>query len=204
MARVSGSSGEATALAIREHSRALIAHHGYAAVSMRMIADAVGVQAGALYQYHATKQQLLVSLMQDHMTALLAAWQEEWVPNEAPAKALDRFTRFHIRYNITRPDEVFIAYMELRSLEPEGFRLIEALRKEYENIPKSIVANGMAQDVFHCEDAHVCAMAILAMLTGINTWFRSGGRLSQSRIENMYAGMILRSVGCKPGENDNV
>lgn len=204
MARLAGSNGETTALAILDHSRSLIAQHGYAAVSMRMIADAVGVQAGALYQYHATKQQLLVCLMKEHMEALLAAWDDQSCRSDDPAQALDRFARFHIRYNLERSDDVFIAYMELRSLEAEGFTLIEGLRGKYENLLKTMVARGIESGQFDCDDAHVSAMAILAMLTGVNTWYRSGGRLSQSNIEDLYAGMILRSVGCALGGDENV
>ncbi len=37
-------------------------------------------------------------------------------------------------------------------------------------------------------------MAILAMLTGVNTWYRSGGRLSREKIEDIYEEMVLKSV----------
>ncbi len=204
LARVTGSSGKITAQAILNESRTLIARHGYAAVSMRMIADAVGVQAGALYQYHATKQQLLVCLMREHMVGLLDAWRALEQVSDSPQRALTRFVHFHIDYNITRADEIFIAYMELRSLEPEGFKQIEKLRGEYESILKSIIYDGMRQGQFDCEDAHVASMAILAMLIGLNTWYRSDGRLSQSKIKQLYVKMALRTVGCELIEENKV
>ncbi|GAA6212469.1 TetR/AcrR family transcriptional regulator [Hyphomicrobiales bacterium 4NK60-0047b] len=197
MARLAGSNGKATAKAIHKHSLELIARHGFAAVSMRMIADAVGVQPGALYQYHPTKQALLLDIMQKHLEALLQAWVKESQTELPVIEALERFARFHIRYNIKRPDEVFIAYMELRSLEPDEFKLIEELRRQYEDELKTIIAKGIKENSFKVEDAHVTAMATLAMLTGINTWYRSGGRLSQKKIEDIYVNMVLRSVGCE-------
>ncbi len=196
MARLAGSNGKATANAIHKHSLELIARHGFAAVSMRMIADAVGVQPGALYQYHPTKQALLLDIMQKHLEALLEAWAKESQTELPASEALEHFARFHIRYNIKRPDEVFIAYMELRSLEPDEFKLIEELRRQYEDELKIIIAKGIKENSFKVEDAHVTAMATLAMLTGINTWYRSGGRLSQKKIEDIYVNMVLRSVGC--------
>jgi hypothetical protein len=33
------------------------------------------------------------------------------------------------------------------------------------------------------------------MLTGVNTWYREGGRLSVERIERIYWNMVRRSVG---------
>lgn len=198
MARTAGSNGEATAQAIRETSLALFAREGYAAVSMRQIADRVGVQASSLYRYHPTKQQLLVDIMRDHMEQLLEAWQAEDKPESGGAvAALEHFARFHIRYHIKRPDEVFVSYMELRSLEEPGFREISRLRRGYETILKDILRRGMEEGVFTVTDPHVAAMAILAMITGVNTWYRSGGRLSQARIEDIYVSMVLGSAGCR-------
>jgi hypothetical protein len=37
-------------------------------------------------------------------------------------------------------------------------------------------------------------MAIIAMLTGVTTWYRQGGRLSVSRVEEIYVDMVARSV----------
>lgn len=195
MARRTGSSGAETARNIRAESLRLFARHGFSAVSMRMIADAVGVQPGALYQYHPTKQRLLADLLQSHMENLLAEWRDGGHAGDDPVAELERFARFHIGYHIERPDEVFISYMELRSLEADEFKTIEALRKTYEGILKSILDAGIAARKFAVDDSHVTAMAILAMLTGVNTWYRSGGRLSQRKIEDIYIAMVLRSVG---------
>lgn len=194
MGRIAGSDGKVTAEEIRKKSLALFARSGYAAVSMRQIAQSVGIQASAIYQYYDTKQQLLVHLLQSHMEGLLEAWSQE-VRDENPAKALERFARFHIRYHIERPDSVFVSYMELRSLEPEGFKVVEVLRSEYENVLKLILNDGAKQRRLEVDDPHVAAMAILSMITGVNTWYRSGGRLSQEKIENFYISMVLRSVG---------
>ena len=75
MARTTGSNGERTEAALRRAARSLIARHGYEAVSMRQLAAEVGVQAAALYRYFPTKEDLLFTLMREHMEELLAAWQ---------------------------------------------------------------------------------------------------------------------------------
>jgi AcrR family transcriptional regulator len=194
MARQAGANGETTARAIRAESLTLFARHGYDGVSMRQIASAVGVQASALYQYFPTKQHILVTLLKEHMEELLAALAGEHVDAETPREALIRFARFHIRHHITRPDAVFISYMELRALEPQGFEAVETLRKTYESELKSILIRGAAAGDFKLEEPHVAAMAILAMLTGVNTWYRTGGRLSREKIEDIYVDMVLKSV----------
>lgn len=204
MARLAGSSGENTSRLIRAESLRLFARHGYDAVSMRQIAEAVGVQASALYQYFPNKQQLLVTLLKEHMVELMTALDGTPVQQAEPRAELEAFARFHIRHHLTRADAVFISYMELRALEPDYFRQIETLRKAYENRLKAILERGAAEGYFQVEEPHVAAMAILAMLTGVNTWYRTGGRLSQAGIEDIYANMVLSCVGSAAEVGSNV
>jgi AcrR family transcriptional regulator len=171
---------------------------------MRMIADAVGVNVGALYNHFGNKQKILVALLVRHMDGLLAAWSGVDTTGLDAAARLDQFVRFHIQYNLARPDEVFISFMELRSLEAEGFAQVERLRSEYEETLREVLRQGQTDGQFHIEDSHVAAMSIFGALTGVNTWYRSGGRLSKSQIEDFYAAMALRSVGCLTKEVNHV
>ncbi|MGN6773072.1 MAG: helix-turn-helix domain-containing protein, partial [Rhizobiaceae bacterium] len=72
MARTTGSDGGRTEAALREAALTLMARHGYDAVTMRQLAAEVGVQAAALYRYFPTKEDLLFTLMREHMEGLLA------------------------------------------------------------------------------------------------------------------------------------
>lgn len=195
MARIKGSDGRKTAIRILDESLALIAKLGYAAVSMRMIAEAVGVNVGSLYNHFANKQQILVRLMSDHMADLLEAWNAVDVAGLNAAEKLDSFVRFHISYNLPRSDAVFISFMELRSLAPDNHAKIEKLRSEYEYVVRDVIKEGQEQGLFKIEDAHVAAMSVLGSVIGVNTWYREKGRLTISKIEDHYVAMTLRSVG---------
>ncbi|GGO29033.1 TetR family transcriptional regulator [Gemmobacter aquaticus] len=194
MARKTGSHSDITGPKIRAAAERLFARHGYAAVSMRQIAAEVGVQAGALYLYTPDKQSLLAGLMRDHLEALIASWKTQ-TPASHPHDRLRQFVRFHIGYHIDRPDAVFIAYMELRNLEPDRFAEIEALRRSYEAELEAILRDGQAAGVFELADPRLASMALIAMLTGVTNWYREGGRLSRAEVEELYADMALKSVG---------
>ena len=194
MGRTKNSSAETTRPRIREAALRLFARHGYAAVSMRQIAREVGVQAGTLYLYTPDKQTLLFDLMQAHMQELLDAVNALSWP-EDPLAALEQFTRFHIRYHRKRQDAVFVSYMELRNLEPVNFERVEAMRRAYEDHLAGILERGRAAGAFDLPDAKLAAFALIAMLTGVNTWYREGGRLSLERVEDIYWSMARRAVG---------
>jgi AcrR family transcriptional regulator len=172
----------------------LFARHGYAAVSMRRIAAEVGVQAGALYTHTPDKQTLLFSLMADHLRELLDAVAA--LPADAtPEARLDRFVDFHIRFHLARPDAVFIAYMELRNLVPDNFRVIEGLRRDYEAWPEAILRDGAAARAFAVPDPKIAAVGLIAMLNGVTTWYREGGRLSLDDVVAIHQRMARGAVG---------
>ena len=87
--------------------------------------------------------------------------------------------------------------MELRSLEPENFAKIEALRKRYEYDIRDILKQGRDSGDFLITDPHVSAMALIAMLTGVTTWYKPGGRLDMSEIEEIYLAIAMRSICCE-------
>ncbi len=198
MARKSGSNGEKTAKELRKAATVLFAKNGYAAVSMRQIAREVGVQAGALYLYTPDKQALLFDLMDEHMQDILQAWEGRAQPHAiTPIERLKCFVRFHIRFHLPRADEVFISYMELRNLTPENFEVIQSARRTYEAILHDILSDGQADGTFKLVDTKVATFAIIAMLTGMNTWYRGEGRLSLDMVEDIYLDMVLSAAGAK-------
>jgi len=194
MARKTGSHSEITGPRIRAEAQRLFARHGFAAVSMRQIAAAVGVQAGALYLYTPDKEGLLFDLLKSHMEELLSAWAEV-APQGEPLAALETFVRFHIRFNLTRAEAVFLSYMELRNLSPENFAVIEGQRRTYETELEKILIAGHSAGVFALPDTKLATLAIIAMLTGVNTWYREGGRLSLDTVETIYWDMVRKAVG---------
>ncbi|SCY90765.1 TetR family transcriptional regulator [Paracoccus tibetensis] len=193
MARTSGSRAEITGPLVRGEARRLFARQGYAAVSMRQIAAAVGVQAGALYAYTPDKQALLADLLESHMQELLAAWTD--APEAPPLARLERFVRFHIDFSLDHADAVFLSYMELRNLTPENFARIAALRGRYEAVLEQILRAGVAEGQMRIEDAKLTTLALIAMLTGVTNWYREGGRLDRDRIAQIYWGLARGAVG---------
>lgn len=193
MARKLGSHSDITGPKVREAALHLIARHGFAAVSMRQIAGEVGVQAGALYNYTSDKQSLLFDIMRVHMEELLAAWADEDQSGTALAR-LERFTRFHITFNLPRADEVFISYMEMRNLSPDNFAQIEKMRRQYETGLENILRDGVAAGEFALPDLRITTMALIALLNGLNTWYRENGRLGLTEVETIYWDLVRKSV----------
>jgi AcrR family transcriptional regulator len=188
MARTVGSSGPKTLAAIRKAGLDLIYRHGYEATSLRRLAAEVGLREGSLYNHIASKQELLFSLVDDHMDQLLAALTQAMQGIEGAEERLRAFVTFHLRYHMQRPAEVFVINSELRSLDEKGLATIVAKRDSYEAVLIGILAP------FPGTDSRVAAKAIIAMLTGVCTWYRPGGRLTIEEITALYVRLVMDGV----------
>jgi len=193
MARTSGSYAKLTKPKISEIALHLFAERGYAAVSMRQIASKVGLQAGALYNYFPDKQTILADLLINHMENLLQTWHKQKLPQKSD-KLLEFFVDFHIEYHLNRPEEVFIAYMELRNLNPDNFQKIEKLRNKYERILNEILTMGVNKNLFSCENTKVTSLAIIGMLKEVHTWYKKGGKISVPEMKSIYREIVLKAV----------
>jgi AcrR family transcriptional regulator len=202
MARTTGSDGEKTEAAIREAAVSLIARYGYEAVSMRQLAAEVGVQAAALYRYFPTKEELLFTLMREHMEALAAAWEAARPSTDDASARLSAFLENHIGFHIARRHSTHVSNMELRSLSHERLTHILKLRTTYEKELRAILRDGVEAKLFDIEDTGLTAMALIQMMTGVIVWFRPGERLSIAEVTATYLSMTMRLVGATMSGED--
>jgi AcrR family transcriptional regulator len=197
MARTAGSDGSRTEEAIRAAAVDLIAAHGFEAMTMRQLADRVGVQPGSLYRYFPSKGQLLLELLVEHLEFLVSRWHSHQPDDSDPGVRLRAFVDFHVRSHTLRRREAFVANMELRSLAPADYRRVVALRRNYENLLTAILQDGVDAGCFRLPDARVATFAVLAMLTGVGSWYRDSGRLGKRELIEIYTQMVMQCVGAQ-------
>lgn len=195
MARTTGSDGERTEAAIREAALKLIARHGYEAVSMRQLGEEVGVQAAALYRYFPTKEELLFTLLREHMEGLIASWDMARPAGRDPFAGLSAFVQNHIGFHVARRHSTHVSNLELRSLSPAKLTAILRLRNSYEKELRQILREGAETGAFAIDDVGLTAMAIIQMITGVIVWFRPDERLSVEEVAETYHAMTMRLVG---------
>lgn len=194
MARTIGSHGPTTLEAIRKAGVRLIFEHGYEAMSLRQLAAEVGIQPGSLYNHISTKQDLLFDLVQDHINDLLRELDLALEGKADPVEQLRAFVAFHVTYHMTRKREVFIANSELRSLDAKNYDAVVSLRGAYEQRLAQILTDGVSDGVFEVVDIQVATFAIIALLTGLCTWYRPGGRLTRDAIIAAHEKLVLSGV----------
>ena len=194
MSRTVGSYGPKTLEAIRRAGLRLIYEHGYEGMSLRQLAAEVGITPGSLYNHIDTKQDLLFELVKHHMEQVLQELDTALAGIDDPLDRLRAFVAFHVNYHMVRKKEIFVVNFELRSLDADNYSTIVEMRRAYETRLGDILEQGTALGVFVCGDVRVATFAILAMLTGVCTWYRSNGRLGRDDIIDTHIRLVLRGL----------
>ena len=194
--RLMMSKGKRTANGLLKAARDLFVINGYGAVSMREIALKLGINAGAIYNHFPSKQEILFRLLEDHMLDLLSQWKITVARcnGDTDQLILKKFVNFHIAFHVDKSKEVFLSYMELRSLNSKNFKRISELRYDYENLLKNILLAGRKNKKLDFKDAEITTKAILGTLSSLSHWYQSKGRLKTDEIQKIYWDLILSSV----------
>ncbi|MBA1204302.1 TetR/AcrR family transcriptional regulator [Pseudomonas capeferrum] len=153
---------------IRSNAIALIAEHGFGAVSLRQLARSCGLQAGSLYTYYQSKDDLLQDLIASYLEDLQQSWQQRSKKRDNPVTALNSFVAHHLEFQRARYSESLIASMDLRNLSEPHKCYVMALKSSYEQELKHILLRGERHGLLSQD--HMTSGAILAMLTGICLW----------------------------------
>jgi AcrR family transcriptional regulator len=196
--RKPGSKGPETSRNLRSAAIQLLAERSYEGMNLRLLASKLRLQAGSLYNYIESKQQLLFWLMKDSTEKLLREFEATITPIADPAQQMLKFVAFHVGYHIANRKEASVLLTEMRSLSPQNNRAIKQLQRLYTDKVQEIVERGTAVGKFRVEDSRIATFVLLQMLTSVARWYRPRGRLTVAALIDVYTGLAFAMLGATP------
>jgi AcrR family transcriptional regulator len=184
--------GATTRELVRKTSTELFAERGYAATSMRQLADRAGLPPSAFYYYFRSKYEVLLATMDAAMSNLENDVERAAGASDTPEDRLKTLVARHVAVHLADPDIARVADGELRALHPEDRDAMLKRRDAYERHFREVLAEGVASGRFDSElDIPVACMSILTMATGVIDWWRPGGRYSREETSEMLGAFAL-------------
>jgi AcrR family transcriptional regulator/DNA-binding Xre family transcriptional regulator len=179
--------------------RAIVAT-GYHGTSMRSIARQANMSVPGVYHHYASKQDLLTRILDITMTDLI--WRVQKAAEEAEDDPIARIrlvvqalALFHTRRN----DLAFIGASEMRSLHPDNYRRIGAMRDHVQHVLDRAVDEAIDQGYLQVEHARDAGKAIATMCTGLTQWYHPDGPTTPEKMAEEYAEFALRLLGHRVG-----
>ena len=181
---------------IHKTSAALFAAHGYEAVGIAEIGDAVQLGRGALYYHINSKEELLYEIVKKYIKDLVVegshiARSEQPAPDRV--KALSRHLINTIANNLC---ELTVCFREVNSLTGKRHQEVTRLHSQYEAIWSKVVADGMAAGKFRTLPP-VALKGILGMYFHSFIWLRPSGLNRPDEVADIFSDLVLRAIASR-------
>ncbi|WP_214404274.1 TetR/AcrR family transcriptional regulator [Pseudonocardia lacus] len=182
--------------AILQAAIAVMAEHGYHGTSVRDIAVRAGMSPGALYHHFTSKQEVLATIMERGIKALLSRTRSALDgAGDDPADRLRALVAVQVLFHLEDQRGTLLGTSEVRALqEPVRARHL-AKRAEQQRMFDAVVGEGVERGVFTTPLAAEASRAIVVMCTGVAAWFSPSGRLSRHEVVQRYQRLALDMVG---------
>jgi AcrR family transcriptional regulator len=176
----------------------LFAQKGFEATSIRDIALESGVNSSTLYYYIKSKEDFLISIMEDQLEGLIKHATEIMSTLETPEQQIASLVQMHVMAHGINQLSMMVIDTEFRALHGENKLKIRTLRKKYELLWRVVISNGVQEGKFtKVEDSKLATLAALAMCTGVVHWYSPQGKKSLLKISENYANMVLNLLGAQ-------
>jgi AcrR family transcriptional regulator len=172
----------------------LFREKGFAATSMRDLAEDVGVEAASLYNHIQSKAEILQDIC--FRTAnLLTSHLEKIEHNQQNAiEKIKAILRFHIQQMLNNYEEVQVADREWRHLTEPYLSNFKTQRRAYRQRLANIIEEGIRKRQIKPIDASTAVLIMLHAVSGIESWHRSQERISAEQLEDNMIVILVEGL----------
>ncbi len=171
---------------------ALFASKGYAATSIRDIADSVGLLSGSLYYHFASKEEILLEAHARGVAQVTEAVRAAIEAHSQPWQTITAACQAHLSVLLgPSPFSQVITPQFPGSFEGTLRQTLLDQRNDYEALLKGLVADLSLPDKV---DARLFRLALLGALNWAQTWYRESGPSSPEEIANDIIDMFRNQL----------
>lgn len=191
--------GGLTRRRVLEAAVGVFAEHGYEGCSMKMLAVGGGVKAPALYNYFASKQQILAESIE---LALGGFFQS--VLNSLRGKPIESWLELTVREHATnklenlalaQASDLLLQTTQLTAhLTPEDTQKLTAVQAEYMHFVRDLARAESPCELSEIEGT-VAAFAIIAMCDRVSDWYSPAGPLTPEQVADYTWRFVARMLG---------
>jgi AcrR family transcriptional regulator len=180
----------------------MVAQRGYDAVSVRDVAEALGISKGTILHHFRSKDRILEQVHADYMRRRIAEADLILARLVTPADQLAGL----IYQNLLGMESDYSATVAFareisRFATEEVMSQVRAMRREYRNQMRSVLERGMEQGAFRRDDVNILSLQIFGMFNWSWTWLRREGEWTSEHIAATFVRTILHGL-IASGEDD--
>lgn len=169
----------------------LFREKGFDGTTVRDIARAVGMRSGSPFYHFATKQDILLAVMEEGLAAGLEATEAVLAAKLPPREKFRALVRAHLEILLDEGhDFIPVLLYDWRSLTRENRAKIVALKDRYDAVWQQVVRELRRAGLLHT-DSPLARLLVLGAINFMATWYRRDGALGLDEIADQTVDFFL-------------
>lgn len=175
----------------------LFREKGYNAVTMRDLAEELGIKASSIYNHIPSKQEILAEIVMDLVKDFTLHIQGVEEQQGTSIEKINLIIQMHVRTTIHKTDFLACMNKEWKNLEESKQTVYVKLRNQYEKNFYKIIVSGIEKGEIASRNPEIIVFSILSTLRTLYHWYSNRTYLNEEELvhnlqENMLEGIICR------------
>ena len=179
---------------ILDAAATLFKERGYAATTMRDLAEKIGIEAASLYNHIHGKQDLLRQICFNTGQAHLTEMTRVEAMQADPATQVRAMIAAHVRLITQDVAAAAVANEEWRHLKEPYYAEFQQVRRDYEFRFGRLIQRAMASGAFRDIHPQIALYTILSSLSWLQHWYRAGRSVTAEEIEDSILQLLIEGL----------
>ena len=176
---------------ILQRAATMFRERGFAASSMRDLAETVGIEAASLYNHIRSKNEILESICFDVANIFNEKIQEVESGRQSNINKIESILRFHIEQMVDNYEKVIVSDREWRHLDEPYRANFQNQRRTYRKRFAAIIEDGIVKGEIRRIDAATAVLIMLHAINGIESWHRSKAKMNADELANNMIRILI-------------
>jgi len=177
----------------------LFRRKGFSATTVRDIAHAAGVLPGSLHYRYATKEAMLLALMEQGITKASGSVRVAIAASREPLERIRLALRSHLQLLLQEDDSIYVLLYEWRALTGEARDSMARLRDRYDSLWDGLLYEAAGTTKLrHDLDLKLVRLSFLGAINWVAQWYSPEGQRSPEEIADIFADHMLRGILSDP------
>ncbi len=172
----------------------LFREKGFAASTMRDIANELGIEAASLYHHIRSKDELLEIICFEMADKFITSLKDVNDIYFNPEEKLRTAIKNHILILTSHINKSVVFFGEWKHLTEPRLEEFKTLRHTYENEIRHIIEHGQKENVFDDVDTKFAALTIFSTVNWIYQWYQPDGEITPEEIADKLSDFLLNGL----------
>jgi AcrR family transcriptional regulator len=179
----------------------LFAQRGYAATTVRDIAEAAGILSGSLYHHFDSKEGILDAILSSFLSSMIERYEEVLAARLGPRESLRGLVSASLVAMDKLRDPIVIYQNEARYLAGlPRFAYLQTAAVRFRTIWVGVLHEGIAQGEMRADlEPRLVYRFVRDTIWTTARWYTPGGDHTAQQVADQYVAVLLDGITVRPG-----